>query len=260
IAEWYLESSAKVSFFFGDIPEGTYELAVTASPDRPQMTFPSVDISRPDDRQPPEVLEFSPTAPSVFAGEADLWLAFSEPIDTTRLRDNSLVLWRDDTAAVPLTRQWSGPMALHLLPEKLIPGARYRLDLTAFDFLDLAGNALGDSLRSYSFLLYNDDSLGTISGHVAVELPDRRSAPVVLTFRRVPRGRSFDLSTDSPVFRIDVPAGKYLLSGFVDSNRDGHYTPGTLHPWRLSETRAEYADTIQVRARFETAGIELTFE
>jgi hypothetical protein len=61
-------------------------------------------------------------------------------------------------------------------------------------------------------------------------------------------------------FKIDVPAGKYLVSGFLDTDGDGRRGLGSAVPYRFSETVLVYTDTIAVRARFETAGVQLEFK
>jgi hypothetical protein len=58
---------------------------------------------------------------------------------------------------------------------------------------------------------------------------------------------------------VDLPGGKYLMSGFIDSDLDGERDNGSIHPFRLAETAASYPDTISVRPRFETTGITFEF-
>ena len=119
---------------------------------------------------------------------------------------------------------------------------------------------MGDSLISYNFSILDTDSLGAISGRVVVDLPDKSNLPIKLFFNKTGSKDSFKLNIDSEEFKIDVPAGKYLLSGFIDSDLNGEKGNGTIFPFRLAETMAFYPDTISVRARFETSEILFEFK
>ena len=99
-----------------------------------------------------------------------------------------------------------------------------------------------------------------MSGEVVVEIAGQRDSPAVLSFKKIGGKQVFDLLVPGRKFKIDVPAGKYLLSGFVDFDLDGQKGNGSIYPFRLAETSASYADTIAVRARFETAGIRFEFK
>jgi len=58
-------------------------------------------------------------------------------------------------------------------------------------------------------------------------------------------------------FKFSVKPGKYVMSGYLDRDGNGKYDFGTLKPFKYSENYFNYPDTIRVRARFESAGIEL---
>jgi hypothetical protein len=143
----------------------------------------------------------------------------------------------------------------HFEPDGWREGERYSFAVTEFEIVDMAGNVLGDSLTSYRFSVLDSDSLGAIAGEVVIEVPESQDSPVVLEFHKVGSRQVYDLTTRVGGFHIDVPAGKYLLSGFIDSDRDGEKDNGSVEPYQLAETFAASADTISVRARFETSGI-----
>ncbi len=269
------DETAVLTASFGTIPEGSYRISFDSSAALPSLAYDSLQIRKAEDESAPQVVGFQPTDQPLFVNQVEIVLTFSEPIDTSRLTDQTFVLWEDTTAIIPVSPEWLDCFRLSLTPDQLESGFRYRLDLTEFDLIDRAGNALGDSLRSYSFSTVHSDSLGSIGGQVGVNLPDRQQVPSVLTFRQVgtQRDRSVTVAADGgrPVsagetvesarsFRVDVLPGKYLLSGFLDSNGDGKLTPGSLQPYRAGETRAFLTDTVTVRARFETAGVRFSFD
>ena len=65
---------------------------------------------------------------------------------------------------------------------------------------------------------------------------------------------------DNNHFNFSLPRGKYLISGFIDKNRNGFYDSGSIIPLKLAETFAMGKDTVRVRARFETTGLIFEFK
>jgi len=208
---------------------------------------------------PPAITTFTPAAAPVFARDLHVSIAFSEPIDTTGLNAQSFTLWQGKTTPLGYHHTWDDPFHLSITPDSVVAGASYRLDITEPDLRDLAGNPLGDTLKSYSLATLADDSLGSVTGSITIDLPDRRLSPVMLTFRQVPSGQTFPLTSTDRQIRLPLPAGKYLLSGFIDANKNGRRELGSIDPFTLSETFARYPDTVAVRARFETTGLTLVF-
>ena len=119
---------------------------------------------------------------------------------------------------------------------------------------------MGDSLTEYVIVTLDPDSLGTISGEINIDIPDRGQSPVFAAFTKVDNKQIFDLPINGRELKIDVPAGKYLVSAFLDLNSDGKRDLGSAVPYRFSETTTTYSDTISVRARFETAGAQIEFK
>ena len=145
-----------------------------------------------------------------------------------------------------------------MTPESLLTGGRYKLSITEFELADNAGNRLGDSLRVHYFNVIDSDSLGSISGETIVSITGKENDFVFLTFQKI-GGRAFDLTTSAGSFNIELPGGRYLLSGFIDSDNDSVKSVGSVSPYKLGETMSVYPDTISVRTRFETAEIQFEF-
>lgn len=253
-----LEKSSSLTFWFGSVPPGDYRVLLQPSAETGSVRFEQLQIKEISDNEPPTVVRNTPGSRPMFAADIRLSIVFSEPVDTTRLTPQTFVLTRlsSDTAAVTLQKTWLSPFQLTLVPDTLVSGVNYQLDVTEFEIFDIAGNALGDSLITFIFGTLNADSLGSISGTVTIELQDKTADPVVLHVREVANKFSDTLVVQGGAFSASVPAGRYILSGFIDSNRDGKFSEGSIEPWRLSETAAEYTDTVVVRARFETAEID----
>ncbi|MBI4720084.1 MAG: Ig-like domain-containing protein [Chitinivibrionia bacterium] len=245
------------SCYAGLLPAGSYRLLITFDSTREAIGFHNVTVSPGEDKTPPQLLRFSPDASPRMADEVVIEASFSEPIDTSALTSETFTLKQQpDKQLVPIRCRWQDPLTLRIEADSLFGGARYRMEVTEFEVRDLTGNALGDSLRAFDIRTISTDSLGSVSGTVEVAVPGREHDPVQLTFRRVEGKQEIVTVSDSGMFSIALPAGKYLLSGFVDSDGDGQPGRGSLMPLRYAETVATSPDTIAVRARFETAGIE----
>jgi len=215
-------------------------------------------VSSTEDESPPQLLYFQPekkAAQTINDLQIQAW--FSEAIDSNAMTENTWELFKKPDTKIPLTKKWISPLQLELIPIEPMLGGSYRLEATEFEIADLAGNRLGDSLREFSFSVLDDDSLGWVSGEVAVDIPGKETHSVVLTAKGLKSDISYDLSVTDGIFYVQVPAGEYLFSAFVDSDGNGEKGNGSVSPFRLAETMFSWPDTISVRPRFETAGVEL---
>jgi hypothetical protein len=254
------EESSTLDFWCGNLPEGLYRGELTYSSERPALVAESLKVSPAADKAPPQVAGWLPLTVPLFVRDVKVALFFSEPIDTSKISPDAFSLWQGADNQLSMSHIWEDPFHLYFKPEKLAAGASYRLQVTEFDIFDLSGNKLGDTLRDYRFSTLNVDSLGSISGDILVRIRSKASAPVVLSFNNIGSRQKYPLTVTGTAFKIDVPAGKYLLSGFIDSNNNGKRDLGTIFPYEYAETAASYPDTIAVRARFETAGAEFEFK
>ena len=253
----YLDSVAtNLTVLFGDVAEGFYHLRLQYDTLAPTLLSSRLTVKGAVDKEAPTVVSWRPGDKVLFVPAIKIGLAFSEPIDSLGPAAGTIRLIENEKDTLAQTTNWTDPFHLSIVPEKLLSGAKYRLDLFGAGIRDRSGNQVADSMTSYRFSTLSEDSLGSIAGTIDVEIPGRESDPVVLILQDVKRKSKYRWSMASRQFQFDVPAGKYLLSGFVDSDRDGIRSPGGLSPFRLAELTANYPDTIFVRARFETAGIE----
>ncbi|MCP4684132.1 MAG: Ig-like domain-containing protein [bacterium] len=253
------EEAAVLTAFVGQLPEGEYTIELTYAVDQPPLSDSLSFVLQADD-EAPSITEFEPDEKPEFLQQIQMQMRFSEPLDTSRINDQSFVLWQGESTPIDLELNWRDAFRLDLTPAELEPGHKYRLDVTEFELVDLAGNVLGDSLRSYSFATLDDDSLGSVSGETVISVPGRIDSPVVLTFSSVSDKRTFEVTASNRIFDLTLPPGKYLLSGYIDQDANDERYDGSLFPFKLAETQAFHPDTIAVRARFETAGVVFEFK
>lgn len=251
--------SGSVTLAFGRIPAGEYKLLLPLNADS-SVVYEGITVRDQEDKEPPTIAQHSPIERPMFASEIKVSVSFSEPIDTSKIGEETFQLVYSDSIPVATQHIWEGPLHVVIKPDTLLGGMKYTLRVSEFEVFDLAGNPLGDSLTVFPFATLNADSLGLVSGTVQIRLRDKLTDPAVLEFKSIANKATYTVTVKDRQFSLNIPGGKYLLSGYLDSNRDGTRTDGKLQPFQLSETSAIHPDTISVRARFETTGIEMTFK
>ncbi len=250
--------SSHIECFVPNLVEGVYDLVLTYNADDDSLLFDSLSVSFVDDNSPPKILSFQPDSLPVYKDDLLIGIEFNEPIDSSKLTDETFTLWDNAEKRLQLKRVINHPASFSFTSEDIRAGGNYRMDITEFDILDMNNNPLGDSLLTYRFSTYNPDSLGSVSGTIAILNDSSKYDPFLLTFEKIGNGHTQTITVDRNSFNVDLPAGKYLLKGFLDSNMNEKYDFGTLFPFVPAETQAVYPDTVQVRARFETS--EILFE
>lgn len=207
---------------------------------KPDETAPKPVFSEPSNRR--ERFGFSDT----------LKFYFSEPVFPNFER-NAPGLFDSLWAFVPMA--WSQPQAnaFFFAPQNpLRQGEWYRFQFSAGAVKDYVGNLSTDS-ASLMFRTYFVDSLGIVTGRL-VGIPPGK---IFLEFRELGSGWIKTEILRDTVFSIPLLSGKYFLSGFADENNNGKREAGGLYPFSFPEPAFFYPDTVFVRARFETEGVEI---
>lgn len=160
-----------------------------------------------------------------------------------------------DSLGISVQIVWYQPQAnafFFTSQNPLRQGEWYRFRFPAEAVKDQAGNVSADS-ASLMFRTYFVDSLGTVTGR----LVGKPSGKIFLEFRELGSAWIKTESVADTSFSIPLLSGKYFLSGFVDENGDRKREPGSLSPFVFPEPAFFYPDTVFVRTRFETEGIEI---
>ncbi|UCD16969.1 MAG: Ig-like domain-containing protein [Candidatus Zixiibacteriota bacterium] len=212
------------------------------------------------DTNPPRVEAVSHADRIVFAADSIVTVRFSEPIDRRAVSDSVVLVFDDFENRYDLYYRWSDPLSLevHLIAPRAARTYSFLLDQALL--VDLAGNQAGDSVLLYTFRTYDPDSLGIVSGTVMHGEAVDTSGIAYLSFSAVGEEKSFSRSVAGKSFDFSLPPGNYLLYGFQDRNLNGIQDFGSLLPYLRAETWAIYPDTVRIRSRFETAGIDFHFE
>ncbi len=190
--------------------------------------------------------------------EAQLLLDFSLPVDSGSVIRNTQFIDADSQKVAGIWN-WENLQRVAFQPlEKLKPGETYRYRVSTGGIFSIWGDTLADSLITGTFFTVKADEFGSVSGNVFPAV----DSDVYITIHPVKRGgfsESVRAGSDQAFYFPFVPAGRYLLSGFLDSDGNGKYTPGSLIPFGYSEIFHFSADTIRVRKRWEVADVPFTF-
>ncbi len=159
--------------------------------------------------------------------------------------------------------EWRSPTTFVFSPDSLLSGKmRYKIQLLGKEIRDLLGNiSMIDSVFFSSFVTQNPDTLGSVSGKVVIEEKEE-SATIILTLWHLKQDKlsyQLTLPQSGPFLFERILPGKYFMGGYLDLDKDGVLSPGQPKPFFPLEPFALYPDTIYVRSRWETEGVELKF-
>lgn len=260
------EPQRSFNFFFRTLPAGKYRVKIDAgvfgqaADSTPYIFSGELNIIDEDDRTPPVIDNISHTRTTLYPTDSLIELRFSEPINKKYVSDAAVRIIANDSTYADINYRWLDNFSIDLLARGLEWGKTYKIMIAETLFYDLAGNRLGDSVVNYRFDTYNHDSLGSVAGKISFGTAVDTSGTPYITFATVKGQEIISEPVIDKTFNLELPPGKYFLSGFLDRNNNGEQDYGTLFPFDYAETSSRLPDTIRVRARFETSGIEFKFE
>lgn len=197
------------------------------------------------DRRAPEVLVRIPAENAEHVlPTAVIRMLFSDAMRVDAVSD----FWvASDSTVVPQGRfEWVVPNHLVFIPDSLwTSGETVRLIGNRERLLDTGGNVLSEPI-SFVFSVMDTAALGHISG--TTSSPDMVIWVAGLTHdffgEQVLQDTTFSLANLLP--------GTYRISGYLDRDRNGQWMSGQVHPFVPAEPLIVQADTVEVRARWET--------
>lgn len=203
----------------------------------------------------------SASLPTVSAGmtpQDPLIWTFSESVDSAKLSGHVRV---SDTVGGDISGRffWGDPQILKFMPaESWIDTVEIVATIDSVYLADLLGNVAGPGVYKWRFRPLGEGSMGAIEGwteSALSSLPD-----YWVEVHEVGKSRMTRVRLSGPgQYILSVPAGRWQLGGFVDSDGDGRWSAGSVNPYTTPELRAAPGDTLDVRARFTLEDIVLRF-
>jgi uncharacterized protein (DUF2141 family) len=258
-------TSSSFNLFFNSLKEGKYVLRFDYKIfGRHHDSIATIESSEFDvifdsDNKSPEIVSVSHSKREIFPSDSVIEILFSEPIDDRTAKD-ALSLFDAESSKYDIQFSQPDHFKLNLDIDGLTWNRNYTLNVIESLIVDLSGNSLGDSVTQFIFSTYDQDSLGSMSGKIVIDSNLDSTVIPYISFNSQDKIFSLEKKIADGRFDIPLPPGEYLLSGFLDENGNGIQDYGSLFPFHYAETAVYHTDTIRVRARFETAGIELIFK
>ena len=182
---------------------------------------------------------------------------FSEAVDSGRV-DTAFLVTDSTGARVAGSFAWPCRWKMVFTPESaLAPRMMYMMGLDSGSVVDLAGNAAGQRWAA-SFTTLNPEDQGGMAGSVTVSRPDWRDKPIILQFVSLDKNPPVEQRLQGDTrFEYELAAGRYTIRAFVDLNENHRFDLGSALPFVFAEPRFQFSDTLEVRARFVTEGVDL---
>jgi len=111
------------------------------------------------------------------------------------------------------------------------------------------------------FETLDEEQLGSCSGAIQRGGYDPEAAAVILVFGPAARLSHRRHSVRGDEYLLDgLLPGAYSMAAFLDLDRDGLWNPGRPVPFQPAEPLWAADDSLMVRSRWETAGIDIVFQ
>ncbi len=211
------------------------------------------------DTLPPHLLGLCPpNGANSVSLDIHVELFFSEPMDQPSVMGGfSLLNAEGDTVLGNFN--WPFPNLCQYIPEKPLPGsATYTVRLEGGKVVDLRGNRLSDSTLTSRFSTLNPDTLGSLSGRVTLS-DTTQEGWIFLSCNGVKGRTSYvrKIGKPGPYTLEGLICGRYILKAWLDRNLNNRWDRGMIFPFSLAEPFTVYPDTVRIRARWETEGVEM---
>ncbi len=135
----------------------------------------------------------------------------------------------------------------------LVGDSSYSFAMDTTLLRDAFGRALKDSATHLVFKVNSQNNFGSLRGRIETDLPPPYVV-VIESLQGRKKRRQQSLHAADFEFRY-LEEGAYRLSAFADADSNTVFTPGSLSPFRFSETFHVNPDTVSIRKRWEKSGI-----
>jgi hypothetical protein len=188
-------------------------------------------------------------------------ILFSDPPEGGPL-GSSIVLNAEGGRQVASQLRAIGPADLALTPDRPLAGKEwYSIHVLMDSVRSMSGRGYRDSIFILRFETLDLRSTGSISGQITDVQGEREDGPIIVSAGSVEggpkRASAVTLAKPGEFALSGLVEGKYVVSGYRDSDKSGLYSNGRPYPFVPAERFTVYSDTIRVRARWGVEGVNL---
>lgn len=213
-------------------------------------------------------IAFADTAPPFFYGltaESDSFASkveifSSEPLQVDLL--NQAFFIKIDTSKQYIPLNFSSDKYCVYLSKLNRPIDTDSIFFSANDIKDLSGNTNPDSIIAYPVNLKQNPPEPAKNGSLTGVISYNAASPVVIELVDGKGNVVVSNTVNSPgVFKFNqVPSGFYTLRSYIDKNSNSRFDYGLINPFNFSERFVVSSDSIRIRERWETSGINLEYD
>ncbi len=212
----------------------------------------------PDTTGPELISSWPPDSAQIISRDAIIFLAFSEAVEPISA-ETSFVLSDSAHGALAGQFRWSHSAAMAFAPDNGLESERgYSVFIDAAGVRDLSGNDMRDTVLVTWFQTVEAERLGSISGEI--QRPGIPDSVMVFIRAHEPGEISREnlvVTGEGEYSFADLLPGRYLLSAYLDMDGNSRFSFGCPMPFVPAEPFWVGQDTVKVRSRWETAGVDI---
>ena len=192
--------------------------------------------------------------------QSPITINFDSPVDSSLFKQHFQL---QDTLGHSITRQYDfqnyrKPTLIPL--ESYESETTYEILLSLKEMRDIWQRPFPDTLITIRFNSQSTGDLGEIKGQVFAPDLDWQQAIIRAEPLRG-QGEYLALVQKDEIYQFDyLPDGLYRMKAVLDVNRNQQWDRGQTNPWMFAEPFFIRSDTVKVRKRWTTEGIDFNFQ
>ncbi len=263
-----VQSKESIDIFFESLPvKQKLELRVRGIADKQGNTqadtfvVQSFESPAKEDTTSPMIKGVTPSSGQTNVPyDSNIMLSFNSPIDTNIL---DTVVSIVDENNKPLAGNWDFTDLQNPIyrPDSLLKkNTKYTVSVPLNELKDLFGRPFPDTTQTSEFSTIDWANLGEISGTVSASGTGWNKAIVKASAVRGNEEYEKIEKVGQKYVLPFLPNGRYIMQATWDANENGIWDHGKTNPWIFAEPFMVKSDTVQVRKRWTTDGINFKFE
>jgi hypothetical protein len=221
------------------------------------LRFPS---SIPEDTTTPKLMEVLPgDGTSDVPLNKPITVSFNVPIDSTLFSEIFLLLDENNKVVTGSFDFKDLRIPVFTADTLFVLNKKYTIRIRLDSLKTIWGELVSDSVFISSFFVQKQEDLGEISG--IVMCPDNSNRKAIIELKQLETNSIYNhvVNLEKEYLIENLPAGPYFITAILDRNSNLVWDKGKTNPWEFSESFIFREDTVFVRKRWTTQGINFNF-